>query len=281
MWHANAPTYMQHRRPSVHGGRYQGDDELILSGGVLFRTGMIALVLLLTAALVLAALDWLLKTENFPVRNVRFEGMFNYVTHKRLEDAVGNAVAGNFFNIDLDKVKVRVEALPWVDQASVRRKWPRDLMIRFSEQRLMMRWGESAWLNHKGEVVQVDASKELGSLPLLQGPEGTQRQVLRRYFLLNQLLTPIALQLSELHLSPRRTWRLVLNNGVILILGRDRPEEKVTKFARAYKAALAPIVANIKQIDLRYTNGFSVQWKKPIPVDNTPISRYLLGSHEG
>ncbi|MDH3407364.1 MAG: FtsQ-type POTRA domain-containing protein, partial [Gammaproteobacteria bacterium] len=98
---------------------------------------------LLSVLLMLAfGADWLLRTDHFPVRNVRFEGEFKHVTQKELEAAVGDVVRGNFFLLNLEAVKTRVESLPWVYRASVRRQWPQDVHVRFTEQQLAARWSD-------------------------------------------------------------------------------------------------------------------------------------------
>ncbi|MFQ5936587.1 MAG: cell division protein FtsQ/DivIB, partial [Acidiferrobacterales bacterium] len=109
-----------------------------------------ALLLLIVTAL---ALDWVLRPDKFPVENVHFEGPFQRVTKEQLIEAVRDQVNRNFFALDLGAVKQRLESLPWVYRASVRRRWPRALHIRFSEQQLVARWGEHDWVNHAGELV--------------------------------------------------------------------------------------------------------------------------------
>ncbi len=121
--------------------------------------------------------DWMLRTENFPVRNIRFEGPFERVTHAELEGVVLDLVRGNFFLVDLDAVRQRVEALPWVHRAEVRRRFPQDIAVQFTEERLAARWPGGAWVNTSGEVVRVTGADLPSDLPRLAGPDGTSAQV--------------------------------------------------------------------------------------------------------
>src|ERR1051325_11134936 len=118
------------------------------------------------------AVDWMLRAENFPVRNVRFEGPFEHVTHAELDGAVLGLVRGNFFLVDLDAVRERIEALPWVYRTEVRRRFPQDISIQFTEERLAARWSEDAWLNNSGGVVRVTGADLPADLPRLSGPDG-------------------------------------------------------------------------------------------------------------
>ena len=228
-----------------------------------FRAGMTmlaALVFLVFAALVL---DWFLRADMFPVANVNFEGRFEHVTRNHLVAAVKDHVRGNFFAADLNLVKQRVESVPWVYRVSVRRQWPRDLHIRFEEQELVSKWGKGAWLNHAGELVRLNAAYTAPDLPQLQGPEGTHTHVLARYQDFSKLLQPVAMRIVGVTLTPRRTWRLQLDTGVTLVLERENPDAKIKRFARIYRQVLAKHESKIKQVDLRYTNGFAVEWSVP------------------
>lgn len=224
----------------------------------------LAVALMLFVAFSYAA-DWALRAENFPVRNVRFEGPFRHVTQQQLEQATLDLVRGNFFLVDLDAVQRRVEALPWVDRASVRRLLPHDIAIRFSEQHLAARWGDNAWLNTSGEVLHVTGDDLPDDLPRLSGPDGTSTRVYRAYQEFRARLAPLAFRLDGVSLSARRSWRLELQPPDVpapltVVIDHDEPLAKLERFVRVYRAALASQADRIRQVDLRYTNGFAVQW---------------------
>lgn len=222
-----------------------------------------AAVLLFSLLSVLLALafgaDWLLRTDHFPVRNVRFEGEFKHVTQQELQTAVMNVVRGNFFLLNLEAVKARVESLPWVYRASVRRQWPQDVHVQFTEQQLAARWGDSAFLNQAGDVVRVTMNDASVEFPQLEGPEGAGAEVLEHYKKLGQILAVVGLKLEQIMLTPRRVWRLKLDDGMTIVLDRDQPEYKLERFARVYAQSLKRQNAKITQVDLRYANGFAVQ----------------------
>lgn len=228
-----------------------------------FQAGMTMLAALVLLVLTALVLDWFLRADTFPIANVNFEGRFENVTRDHLVAAVKGHVRGNFFAADLNSVKERIESIPWVYRASVRRQWPRDLHIRFEEQELASKWGEDAWLNRSGELVRLDGAYASAALPELRGPEGTHTHVLARYRDFSELLQPASMRIASVTLTPRRTWRLQLDSGVTLILKREDPGAKIKRFARVYQHALAKHETKIKQVDLRYTNGFAVEWLVP------------------
>ena len=226
----------------------------------LFKAAVLLFALLFILLALAFGADWLLRTDNFPVRHVRFEGEFRHVTQAELEKAVMNTVHGNFFLIDLDAMKARVESLPWVYKASVRREWPQDVYVRFTEQQLAARRNDSAFLTQAGDVVRVRGADLPAGLPRLDGPDDTGPQVLEHYKKLGGILAVAGLTLEHITLTARRTWQLGLSNGITIVIDHEQPENKLERFARVYASSLAPMAANIKQVDLRYTNGFAVQW---------------------
>ncbi|MEK7666859.1 MAG: cell division protein FtsQ/DivIB [Pseudomonadota bacterium] len=225
-----------------------------------WRAGLYTFGVLALATFVLLAADTVLRPESFAVRSLSFEGEFRHVDQQALTAAVMESVRGNFFLLDLDAIRERARTVPWVHGVTVRRHWPDGVHIRFSEQQLVARWGKSGWVNAQGEHVHLQRREGPAGLPLLTGPDGMQQRVLEHYRSLNDILAPVQLQVAALTLSDRHSWNIVLHNGLVLTLGREEPEPKVERFARVYPRALAAQVARAKRVDLRYTNGFSVEW---------------------
>ncbi len=249
---------------------------------------------LVGAGALLFALDELLQPDAFPVEHVRFEGEFKHVQLPELERVVLPHARGNFFTLDLAKVEAAARAVPWVHRVSVRREWPPALHIRYTEQRLVAHWGKTAWINSSGEVVVLPDARADGELPRLDGPDGTHAQVLGAYRKWGAVLAPAGLQIRELALAPRRAWTMrvagvdggaqaaparpagdglaaaawtrAANTGaadIVLLLGRDELQLRVARFAEVYTGSLLPRAGWIRQVDLRYPNGFAVTWKGP------------------
>ncbi len=239
-----------------------------------YRAALIALAAMVAMLGVLLVLDWLLRADTLPVRNLRFEGEFRHVTPAELEDAVRDAVRGNFLLLDLEAIRAKVEALPWVHRASVRRRWPRDVAIEFSEEQPVARWGESAWVNHLGEEIRVDSVDLPADAPWLAGPAGTSAAVLEQYQHLRERLANAGLGIRRLTMTVRRTWEIELTalqaatrgaEGLVLILDRENAEQKIERFARLYAPLIAAQAGDIRQIDLRYRHGMAVQWRNGDP----------------
>ncbi len=247
------------------------------------RIGLYAAGALVTLTLAVLALDYLLRADTFPVKSVSMEGEFTHASRDLLAEAVAEAASGNFFALDLDALRRAAEAVPWVHRAAVRRRWPDGVHIAIREQQLAARWKDSAWVNIEGELADLHGQEGPAGLPSLDGPDGTQGEVLAQYRRLSEVLAPLGRQIVRLRLTPRHTWQIALNeppagpnpaggrmpgaaHPLHLVLGREPPLEKVARFARHYPTFAAQ-AGRIRQVDLRYTNGFAVEWLKPSAVD--------------
>ena len=188
--------------------RVQGRGETGSAGVPLLDTALWVFTALVALIALILGIDWLVRADTFPVRAVRFEGQFKHVTQAELESAVMDSVRASFLRVDLDAVKARAERVPWVQSASVRRAWPRDVTVQFTEQRLLARWNGDAWVNQAMQAVRVPGGELPASVPQLDGPDGTQAQVYEQYQTLSETLADSGLSLQRLTLTPRRTWRL-------------------------------------------------------------------------
>jgi cell division protein FtsQ len=224
------------------------------------RAALAAAATLAALALGALGLDYLLRPDTFPVRSVSFEGDFRHVSRDLLAEAVAEAASGNFYALDLEVVRRAAESVPWVHRAAVRRRWPDGLQIAIREQQLAARWRDSAWVNADGELAELSGQDTPAGLPRLEGPDGSQGEVLAHYRRLSEILAPLGLEIARLELTPRHSWRITLANGLSLIAGRDEPQERLARLARHYPA-LAAQAGRIRQVDLRYTHGFAIEWR--------------------
>lgn len=224
------------------------------------RAGLYAFAVLALAGAAVFAVDHVLRPETFPVRQVIFEGEFRQVDERALASAVVEVARGSFLLLDLGAVQARARSVPWVHEVTVRRVWPDGVHVRFSEQQLVARWAAGGWLNAQGERVDLQGQPGPAGLPLLAGPEGLAPRVLAHYRQLNGILAPVQLQVAGLTLTDRHAWNMLLDNGLVLTLGREQPETKVVRFALAWPLTLAAEAGRIRRVDLRYTNGFAVEW---------------------
>jgi cell division protein FtsQ len=199
---------------------------------------------------------------NQPVERVSISGRFQRVQALDVEKAVRVAVADDgMAGVDLKGVARAVEAIAWVDRASVARSWPRALTIQVVEHTPVARWGEAGLVNVRGEVFVHDSRHVPAELPELVGPEGQQARMTERYLQSAPRLTEAGMRLTRLTLDARGAWEMGLDNGVTLRLGREQVDERFERFMSAGARIVAARAGEIAYVDLRYANGFAVGWR--------------------
>jgi len=197
-----------------------------------------------------------------PVTAVAVEGRFQRVSPLEVEQAVRERLQGaGLVSADLDGVRRSLEALPWVDRASVARAWPTGLKVSLSEQVAAARWGANGLLNSRGELFISEARFVPVELPRLSGPLGTEGTVAQRYLAIQGRLAEGGVRLAALRLDARGAWEIDLENGVSVRLGRRDVDERFERFAEAALRLVAQRGAEIAYVDMRYSNGFATGWR--------------------
>lgn len=226
-----------------------------------FRSITGALLLVLMAASVHMGLQWLQDPYRFPLQIVKIEGKYRYLDQTRLQAVVEPHVNGGFFAVDVSVVCDAVEAMPWVAAATVRRNWPDGLTVLVTEQVPVARWGEDGYLNGNGELF-LPVVPVAVELPALAGPAEHEVVVLEQYRLVSRTLASLGLQVAGISQDERRAWRVVIENGIELELGRADTVQRLQRFVHAWPVVFADHVDELQRIDLRYSNGFSVRWQQ-------------------
>jgi cell division protein FtsQ len=241
----------KNRRKS-EGGRFRFNAALLAKFGI----AAVAIAALgIAVTLGLGALDQ-------DITQVTVSGRFQRVSAMEVEQAVKARVRDvGLVSVDLGAVQRAVEQLPWVDKATVERRWPRSLNIKVVEQVAAARWGPNGLLNTRGELFISEARHIPPELPRLSGPRGTEAEVARRYLAAQGQLLEAGMRLTAVRLDPRGAWEFDLDNGITVRLGRRQVEERLQRFVQAAVGQISAHASDINYIDMRYTNGFAIGWR--------------------
>ena len=209
-----------------------------------------------------AALLLIIWALNQPITSVSVAGRFERVAPLDVERAVKESVAGKgLVSVDLGRVRAAVRLLLWVDTVSVQRNWPRGLAVSIGEQVAAARWGDNGLLNTRGDLFAHDATHIPLELPRLSGPDGTQMNVVQRYFVMRDRLLEMGMRITALRLDARGAWELDLDNGVTVRLGRQQLDQRFNTFVATAARIVAQRATDIAYVDMRYANGFAIGWR--------------------
>jgi len=199
--------------------------------------------------------------RSFPISKIRAQGTFTHLSEAMLQSALGT-IEGGYFNIDVVQLQGRVEALPWVERASVRRIWPDALLVSVDEQQAMAYWQKSGLMNQHGELFYPDKKSFPQGLPQLNGPEASNMLLRNNYIRFSEMLRVLHLKIRQIDMDARQSVVVVLSNGISLVLGREKIIERLQQFITIYPKVLSANIATVQQIDMRYTNGFTILPKR-------------------
>lgn len=202
--------------------------------------------------------------ENRPIKNVKIEGEFQYISKEKLKEILRPQVKLGYYHANMDAIHKAIEELPLVDKVDVKRVWPDVIDIKIIEQKPIVRWGDNALLNKQGEILIPENIDEFKNLPLITGPEGQEKKLLETMKGVYIELKDKSLQLSEFHVNQRRAWRIKLSSGLEMQLGRKAPLENMHRFLKTMDLLGAEQVALMASVDTRYPNGYAVTWKQEV-----------------
>jgi cell division protein FtsQ len=228
----------------------------------------------------LAALGWLLRLPAFELQQITVEGEVTRNNALTLKTNVVPHLQGNFFTLKLEQARQAFEAVPWVRAAVVRREFPNRLRVQLFEQHPVALWGDegsSTLLNEQGQVFEANLGEvEAEGLPRLKGPSSQSAQVLAMYQSLRTVLQGADMDIDELELSTRGSWRLLSAQGAVIELGRGQPHELMEQL-QVFLRTLPKVAARygrtpkaLSAADLRHKDGYALRLQGVTTIDGDP-----------
>ena len=200
------------------------------------------------------------KLLDRPIGSISVNGPFQRVTALQIEEAISEELDAGFFGADVGRMQQRIQALTWIDGATVARRWPNRIAIGVTEQVPAATWGEGGLLNVRGELFVTDVRHVPAELPRLSGPDDRSADVARRYLAVREQLIPLGLDVRRVQLDARGAWDMTLANGVDIRLGRRDVDERTSLFLDVVANIITGRAADIDYVDMRYSNGFTIGW---------------------
>ncbi|HVF34532.1 MAG TPA: cell division protein FtsQ/DivIB [Candidatus Saccharimonadia bacterium] len=235
-----------------------------------FRLAAWIVALALVALPIVGLVNGWFASDRWPFRQLEVEAEFSRVSAEQLRAAVTPQLERGFFAVELDRVRQSVEALPWVESARVRKRWPDRLEMRVVERKAAAVWGDARLVSTAGELFAVPGDVAPDGLPRLAGPEDRAREVLEFYGDAHESMAGSGHAVAGAALSSRGSWSLALGNGARIVIGREAPQARLERFVDTLPRIAASPGAVWVRADLRYANGYALEWRLPEPAAPVP-----------
>ncbi|HEX4879397.1 MAG TPA: cell division protein FtsQ/DivIB [Limnobacter sp.] len=215
-----------------------------------------------------ACVQWLINRPMFELKRLELTGDVERVNLVGFKANVLPKIEGSFFSADLQKVRVLVEAQPWVRKAVVQRTWPNGLKVSVQGHTPLALWGETRLVNTYGEVFSANLAEVANEqeLAVLNGPPGSELLVSKMYINLIERLKNLAMWPMRVELSDRYAWTVQTDTGLSIELGREQEnfsiEQKLDRLLAVYPKIQSQVMSSIDGIDLRYPRGVAVKGER-------------------
>ena len=212
---------------------------------------------------------WLLRHPVFAIQSVSVQGEVNRNNAVTFKANVMPQLNGNFFTLDLEVARRAFEAVPWVRSAVVHRDFPNRLRAVLQEQHPQALWGEegaNTMVNEQGQVFEADLDDvDVESLPRMKGPAGMSIQVVNMYHYLRPIYKAVGMDIDQLELTPRGSWRVMTATGAVMELGRGT-EAEIGEHLQVFFKTLSQVTARygrtpnaLAGADLRHKDGYALR----------------------
>lgn len=219
--------------------------------------------LFLLPPLVLAAYFLNRVDEILPIRTIQLAGSFENLDQREVESTLAGYIGQGFFSLDIREMQRKLNSRPWTESVSIRRIWPDKLRVTITEKKPVARWDEDHLLSESARVFPADTGK-FGQLPLVHADGHEPEWALLQFHLLQARFDSVDERLVALEVDNRGAVEVELFNGLQIKFGRSDIERKMNRLTSIYNEQILPRREQIRRLDLRYSNGFAVAWKKEV-----------------
>ena len=204
-----------------------------------------------------------------PVNQVEVKADLVYQNKEQITEVINGYVVDGFVRVNLQKLQKELIELPWIYHASIKRKLPHGLVVELTEQKPMAYWNDHALINSYGDIFYPEVRPQIAGFPVLTGKD--DKRVLEIYTRLQNLLSDNQKPIVAVHVGDRNVVNVVTALDTELIFNGDKIDEQVLLWKHIADTSIKARLAEVKQADMRYSNGAAVQWKEIVALNNETL----------
>jgi cell division protein FtsQ len=226
------------------------------------NSSRIILLGLFASILLIRLLIMLIGDANFfPINRLKIKSSYKYVTREQVQQTLTPFVSQSFLSLSTQDVSRAIKKNTWIEDVKVKKIWPDRVDIQIFERFPIAYWNKML-VTKRGILFQSEHSLLQQNLPHLYGPKNQQLDVLHIYKKLSKLLKEQDLYIAKIKLRDNHSWVMMLTNGIVMELGKNDIELRVKRFSEVYSKLFAAKFDQVSTVDLRYSKGMAVKWRK-------------------
>ncbi len=173
--------------------------------------------------------------------------------HSLLDDQVHRRM----WLLDLTQLRHDIEAIPWVDRATIRRVFPDQIVVKVQPHQPVARW-KDGFINREGHYF-TRAPEWAQSLVHFNGDDTARQEILNFY---QQYAAPFAkanAKIDRISQDATYGWRLFIRDGIEVVLGFEQPMNRARTVLSAIRSGLLTRHLDTTYIDMRYEFGLALR----------------------
>jgi cell division protein FtsQ len=181
------------------------------------------------------------------------------VSREEIFAAAGVTENSSLLFLDVADARARLEAIPWIAEATVRKLYPDRLQITITEREAFALWqqqGKVAVIAADGTVLSRQVEPRLAALPFVVGSGAAAKA--RDFLAILDKHPAIRDQVRAAIFVGERRWNLRLKNGIDVRLPETDIEAALTRLARLDREKRL-LTRDIAAVDLRLADRLTVR----------------------
>lgn len=201
----------------------------------------------------------------------------HFLSEGEVRELIGPAVGESILALDIEALKSRLRASPWVADATVTRALPDTVRVLIHE-RVPLALAELDQLylmDQDGGLIDIYGPRTGAfDLPIVRGLRGVEQQArrerARRAGALLADLAELAGEISEVYVEPSGDLRVVLRGpGEVLLFGEPPYRTRLVTFL-SLRLELAQKAPGAEHFDLRFRGRIFAKQPKPVTIPSEP-----------
>jgi len=209
------------------------------------------------------ALQYLRLYQAFLLKKVTITGAYQQIGKARLQQGLMPFLDKGLLNVSSKKIRHWIQSnYPSIAAVDVSYTGFHNVRIHLRQYIPLAKLPDGELLSMTDKYYKPILPVDTHHIPLLKTDKIDVQKCISRYRQWQMALLPLRLHITQMQ-HDANGWRIVLNQQINLILGRDDIAQHFNTFIRVYPYLIdkAPKSKQLAYIDLRYHYGFAVRWQ--------------------